>query len=133
MQIAAFIYTGIQTLNPDAKYPRMKSWANVVRLMVEQDKHTHQEIDDLFTWANQDDFWQTNILSPGKLRKQWDQLTIKRRSKMNGMTLRLNLPQSDEALADWAKKNGLKKPRPGESGWQYRDRLRAEINERDQI
>jgi len=28
-------------------------------------------------WAQDDDFWHTNILSMGKLRKQWDQLILK--------------------------------------------------------
>ncbi|MGS1814239.1 hypothetical protein GHV20_004705 [Klebsiella oxytoca] len=32
----------------------------------------------MFKWANEDDFWQKNILSPSKLRKQWDQLMTKR-------------------------------------------------------
>jgi hypothetical protein len=35
-----------------------------------QDKRTHYEICELFKWANEDDFWQENILSPSKLRKQ---------------------------------------------------------------
>lgn len=43
-----------------------------------QDKRSHYEICELFKWANEDDFWQNNILSPSKLRKQWDQLTTKR-------------------------------------------------------
>jgi hypothetical protein len=43
-----------------------------------QDKRTHYEICDLFQWANRDEFWKDNILSPSSLRKQWDQLTTKR-------------------------------------------------------
>lgn len=42
------------------------------------DKRTHYEICDLFQWANRDEFWKDNILSPSSLRKQWDQLTTKR-------------------------------------------------------
>lgn len=43
-----------------------------------RDKRTHYEICDLFQWANRDEFWKDNILSPSSLRKQWDQLTTKR-------------------------------------------------------
>ncbi len=43
-----------------------------------QDNRTHYEICDLFQWANRDEFWKDNILSPSSLRKQWDQLTTKR-------------------------------------------------------
>lgn len=43
-----------------------------------QDNRSHYEICELFKWANDDDFWQKNILSPSKLRMKWDQLTTKR-------------------------------------------------------
>jgi uncharacterized protein YdaU (DUF1376 family) len=78
MKTAEFIFQKILELNPKHKPPNMDKWANMIRLMREQDKRTHEEICSLFTWANQDDFWKTNILSPEKLRKQWDSLVIKR-------------------------------------------------------
>jgi len=64
--------------NPKAKIPKsLDDWANGVRLMVEQDKRTLEEIDKVIEWSQKDDFWKTNILSMGKLRKQFDQLTMK--------------------------------------------------------
>ena len=50
------------------------SWANDVRLMVEQDKRTLAEITLVMRWAYNDPFWKSNILSMGKLRKQFGQL-----------------------------------------------------------
>lgn len=71
------IFEMIRVLNPYHKEPNFNAWANDVRLMVEADKRTHAEIIDLFIWANNDNFWKTNILSPAKLRKQWDALVVK--------------------------------------------------------
>ena len=65
-------------MNASLSEPKWVEWANTIRLMRLQDKRTHYEICELFKWANEDDFWQENILSPSKLRKQWDPLTTKR-------------------------------------------------------
>lgn len=82
--LAQFIFARIQDLNPANKLPNFETWANDIRLMRERDQRTHDEIKALFTWANNDEFWQTNILCPSTLRKQWDQLTIKRRGQAHG-------------------------------------------------
>ena len=81
---AEFIYSKIQEMNPTHKQPNFPQWANTIRLMREADKRTDEQIRELFTWANQDDFWATNILSPATLRKQWDKLTIKRNKAQVG-------------------------------------------------
>ena len=78
MEVAEKIYNLLLVLNPKHKKPNMDSWANEVRLMREQDKHTHKDIMDLFRFANRDNFWKSNILSPKKLREKWDILIIKR-------------------------------------------------------
>lgn len=76
--LAEFIYKNIQDLNPDQKPPNFETWAATIRLIRERDKKSHKDIQDLFIWANNNPFWQTNILSPAKLRKKWDQLIIKK-------------------------------------------------------
>ncbi|UNA33897.1 hypothetical protein LOF13_27730 [Klebsiella pneumoniae subsp. pneumoniae] len=65
-------------MNASLSEPNWVEWANTIRLMRLQDKRTHYEICELFKWANEDGFWQENILCPSKLRKKWDQLTTKR-------------------------------------------------------
>ena len=52
--------------------------------MRERDGRTHEGIRDLFRWANADSFWKTNILSPGKLRKKFDDLLLKQQFNGNG-------------------------------------------------
>ncbi|WP_373786845.1 replication protein [Jeotgalibaca porci] len=73
---AVYFWKKIQDVFPKAKKPNLQNWANDVRLMHEQDKRSYDEIKAVIDWVNQDDFWVGNILSPKKLRKQYDALTI---------------------------------------------------------
>jgi hypothetical protein len=59
----------IRAMAPSAK--QNSKWPDAIRLMREQDKRTHIDIMDMFTWANKDTFWSSNILSPSKLREKW--------------------------------------------------------------
>ncbi|MEM8171510.1 helix-turn-helix domain-containing protein [Morganella morganii] len=59
------------------KEPSWTQWANDVRLMRGQDGRTHRQICEMFGRVNRDSFWCRNILSPGKLREQWDKLSLK--------------------------------------------------------
>ena len=77
LEIAQDIYRAVNALS-DRPEPNWAVWANQVRLMRQRDKRLPEHIRTLFFWANQDDFWCGNILSPDKLRKQWSQLAIKR-------------------------------------------------------
>lgn len=63
--------------NPNFKQPNKNTWANEVRKIREIDGIDHAEMARVFTWASKDSFWASNILSPSKLRKQWDQLSAK--------------------------------------------------------
>lgn len=78
LKAARWIFDKTLTVNASLSEPNWVEWANTIRLMCMQDKRSHYEICELFKWANEDSFWQNNILSPTSLRKQWDQLTTKR-------------------------------------------------------
>ncbi|HIE9623380.1 TPA: replication protein [Klebsiella quasipneumoniae subsp. quasipneumoniae] len=78
LKAARWIFDKTLTVNASLSEPNWVEWANTIRLMRMQDKRSHYEICELFKWANEDSFWQNNILSPTSLRKQWDQLTTKR-------------------------------------------------------
>jgi len=75
---AEFIFSAIKKINPSHKKPNFDVWKNDIRRMREIDKRTQDDIFELYEWVNNDFFWQTNILSPKKLREKWDQLTIKK-------------------------------------------------------
>lgn len=100
VDVAQSIWQGVLAIRPNHKPPNLNAWANDIRLMREQDGRTHEEIRDLFAWANRDDFWRTNILSPAKLRKQWDQLAIKRTSGKQNTLFRKSDYQDPERSRD---------------------------------
>lgn len=75
LRAARWIFGKVQDVAPAAKQPNWTAWANDIRLMRGALKVTHREICQVFTWANADHFWQTNILCPAKLREKWPTLT----------------------------------------------------------
>jgi len=83
---AEWIYSLVVKVAPSSKKPNFETWANVIRLMRESDKLTHQDISDVFKWANQDSFWSSNILSVKKLREKFPQLQAKMQGVNNGST-----------------------------------------------
>lgn len=71
--IAETMWERIQPITKQKK-PKLDSWANDLRLLHERDGRSLEDIQAVFIWANGDDFWRTNILSAGKLRKQFPTL-----------------------------------------------------------
>jgi hypothetical protein len=71
---ARWLYGRLLKTNPEAAKPNWSMWAKHIRLMRERDGRTHRQICELYDWAKSDDFWSGNIISPEKLRKQWDTL-----------------------------------------------------------
>lgn len=78
LKAAHWIFDKVTTVNASLSEPNWVEWANTIRLMRLQDNRSHYEICELFKWANEDEFWKENILSPSSLRKKWDQLATKR-------------------------------------------------------
>lgn len=71
----------MQENNPEVKTPNLDKWADDMRLIRERDKREDKHIKWLIRWAQDNDFWSSNILSPIKLRKQWDQLVLKAKNE----------------------------------------------------
>ena len=76
----------IQKNDEKFKVTNPQMWCNHFRLMMEQDGRTPQEILDAMTFAQNDGFWQSNILSADKLRKQMTKLLIQHKQKESGQT-----------------------------------------------
>ena len=74
---AEYIRDALQKMQPGRKEPNLKNWANDVRLMRQRDGRSHDLIRRVFDAANADRFWSANILSPGKLREKFDDLSLK--------------------------------------------------------
>ncbi len=77
MKLAVRLYEHIKQRNPKQKKPNWQTWADDFRKIVEIDKRDTDELIKVLDWCQQDDFWQNNVLSPAKLRKQYDQLFLK--------------------------------------------------------
>src|SRR5699024_618319 len=77
MDLAEHFYNQTLKNNPGHKKPNLKMWANEIRLMIERDNRTEEQIKYLMERVQNDDFEMTNVLSPSKLRKRFDQLVMK--------------------------------------------------------
>ena len=93
LAMAKEMFARIQKLNPNHKQPNFDAWANDIRLLGERDGKSYPEIIELFEWANQDRFWQANILSPRKLREKWDVLVLQRNRQAK--------PRGDNLSMEW--------------------------------
>ena len=67
----------ISERRPNLKKPDIIKWAEHIDLMIRVDKRDPEEIKTVIEWCQADEFWQNNILSTAKLRKQYDQLALK--------------------------------------------------------
>ena len=76
LKLAELLYKQIKNNSPNYKEPDLEMWANEFRLMMDRDKREGEEIQDLIIKTQNDNFWKKNILSPSKLRKQYDRLVM---------------------------------------------------------
>lgn len=73
---ANYLLTKIKEINPDVKEPNIQTWANDMRLLIEIDKRDPAQVGKVIDWIYKNSFWYKNILSPSKLRTQWDRISI---------------------------------------------------------
>jgi hypothetical protein len=60
---------------------QVEQWAREADRMILRDGRSEDQIATTIEWAQQDSFWLTNILSMGKLREKFDQLTLQRKNR----------------------------------------------------
>ena len=67
---------------PTLKEPNLQNWAQNFDVALRNDERMAEPpfVAEVIKWACSDLFWRTNIQSPDKLRKQFDQLTAKMES-----------------------------------------------------
>lgn len=76
----------IQKNNADVKQPNLDNWAQDFRDIRVIDKKPDEQTKYLIKWTQKHDFWMSNILSPSKLRKQWDTLVIQVKAERKPQT-----------------------------------------------
>lgn len=57
--------------------PTSKHWLDPIRLLIDKDGRSEAEVEHVIRWAQQNDFWQSNILSTAKLRDKFTMLIAK--------------------------------------------------------
>lgn len=80
MKLAMYLYSKIKENNPEHRQltdAQKQSWADHIRLMIERDNRTAEQIKNMIDWCQNDEFWKQNILSTAKLRKQYDTMRPK--------------------------------------------------------
>ena len=87
MLLAEYLFKKITNVFRDRerkepKVPDFQEWAKHFDYMIRLDGIPREEIRAMVQVVTEDKFWQTNILSPKKLRAQWEQLTLKLGDKM---------------------------------------------------
>ena len=71
----------MRALDPKAKGdPRSFAWLDPLRLLLDRDGRTQDEIEQVIRWVQADGCWRANILSPGKLRDKFSQLVARMNS-----------------------------------------------------
>jgi len=76
LELASFLLEQIRRNKPDFKEPHLQVWGKELSLMILRDKREPGRIREVISWTQADSFWFKNILSPGKLRKQFDRIEI---------------------------------------------------------
>jgi hypothetical protein len=87
-RLSKLLYDKIKKRNNGHKLPNLKMWSKQIDLMIRIDKRKPDDIKEIILWCQSDPFWQNNILSTSKLRKQYDALFLKMR-KENPKTVKV--------------------------------------------
>ncbi len=73
---AEWLHSLIKHRKPNFREPNWPDWYAEMDKIMRIDRRTCEQLHELIGWCQQDSFWQNNILSPSKLRKQLDRLEL---------------------------------------------------------
>ena len=82
-KLAVLMRNTLKVNVPTLKEPDLQKWARSFAVALRNDERMAEPhfVAEVIRWACSDIFWRTNIQSPDKLRKQFDQLTAKMESE----------------------------------------------------
>ncbi len=80
---AKYFYNLIKENTPTFREPNLNQWAKDIDLMIRRDNRTMDQIMFLMDWVQKDSFWNSNVMSPKKLRKHFDTLVAKIKNNNN--------------------------------------------------
>lgn len=76
-RLCKLLFNLMRENNPSCKEPNLQSWCRDMNKIIRIDQREPDDIAEVIKWSQKDEFWKSNILSPSKLRKQYDQLKVK--------------------------------------------------------
>lgn len=106
MKLAQWCFDDIVRFLPSFKKPNLNTWANDIRLMVEIDKRTRREIAEIWRWCREDPVdngysENANVQSMSKLRKRFDNLSVKAKNVATGERSKVRHALRDIGNTDW--------------------------------
>ncbi len=120
IRLSELLLEKITSRNPGFKKPNIQTWARHIDLMIRVDKRVPSEISKVIAWCQQDQFWQNNILSTAKLRKQFDRLLMQMNAEgIKGDSRETSRPISESFECQRCKKRIIVKSDLTESGCIY--------------
>lgn len=78
MTISKYLYKRIKQVNPGFMKPNFQGWCKDIDAILRIDQRDSAELREVIDWTYDNDFWKGVVLSPAKLRKQYDKLNTKR-------------------------------------------------------
>ena len=75
-RLASLLFDLIRQRKADFRRPNAQRWARDMDRLLRRDKRESQRVEAVIRWCRTDPFWQTNILSPAALRRQFDRLEL---------------------------------------------------------
>ena len=84
VRLTHLLFDLIKKRDPKHRLPDIQKWAEPIDKLIRIDGRSVQEVEQVIYWCQLDDFWQNNILSTQKLRKQFNQLALKTRKQNPG-------------------------------------------------
>lgn len=107
-RLARLLARRVHEVNEKAKVPKdeagLQRWANTMRLMIERDGHTSDEIRQTMAWALDDGFWQALVQSPDYLREKfatiWGQMQRADRPAPNSQQAKVDATFA--VINDWS-------------------------------
>jgi hypothetical protein len=76
LQLAQRLRNHILKRKPNMRKFDLVAWTSEMDRIIRIDNRPPSHMAELIDWCQQDNFWQNNILSPSKLRKQLDRLEL---------------------------------------------------------
>nr|WP_319217276.1 replication protein [uncultured Trichococcus sp.] len=99
-QLAVFLFEEMKKNNPEVKHPDFDKWADEVRKMIELDGRKEEQVRNMITWSQSNDFWKGIVLSTKKLREKYDQMKVQALQPVKKNAWQQNAKK--EGLPEWA-------------------------------